>query len=56
LQVLAEAGLLEVTQEGRRRLYSVDPAGLEVLDRFLSELWPKGLSRLKTAVESRRGK
>ena len=56
LQVLAEAGLVEVTQEGRRRLYSVDPAGLEVLDRFLSELWPKGLSRLKTAVESRRGK
>lgn len=56
LQVLAEAGLVEVQQEGRRRLYTVNPAGLEVLDRFLSELWPKGLSRLKSAVESRRGK
>jgi DNA-binding transcriptional ArsR family regulator len=52
LQVLAEAGLVDVHQEGRRRLYVVDPEGLESLDRFLAELWPAGLRRLKEAVES----
>ena len=37
---------------GRRRLYVVDPDGLEALDSFLAELWPAGLRRLKEAVES----
>ncbi len=53
LQVLAGAGLVDVRQEGKRRLYVVNPRGLEALDRFLAELWPAGLRRLKTAVESR---
>jgi DNA-binding transcriptional ArsR family regulator len=52
LQVLAEAGLVDVRKEGRRRLYVVDPKGLESLDQFLGELWPAGLRRLKEAVES----
>lgn len=30
------------------------PDGLDALDQFLSELWPDGLQRLKTAVEARR--
>lgn len=54
LQVLAEAGLVESRAEGRRRLYVIDPHGLEVLDVFLAELWPAGLKRLKAAVERRR--
>jgi DNA-binding transcriptional ArsR family regulator len=52
LQVLAGAGLVDVRQEGKRRLYAVKPEGLEVLDRFLRDLWPAGLTRLKEAVES----
>lgn len=56
LQVLADAGLVAVQPSGRQRLYVVDPKGLEHLERFLAELWPKGLDRLKTAVESRRGR
>ncbi len=56
LQVLAEARLVDVRQEGQRRLYVVNPEGLEVLERFLAELWPEGLRRLKRAVESRRGR
>ena len=56
LQVLAEAGLVDVRQEGKRRLYVVNPEGLETLERFLSSLWPTGLRRLKKAVESRRGR
>jgi DNA-binding transcriptional ArsR family regulator len=56
LQVLADAGLVDVKRDGRRRLYLVNPNGLEVLERFLSELWPAGLRRLKKAVESNRGR
>ena len=54
LQVLADAGLVRVRREGKRRLYVVDPEGLESLDAFLSDLWPEGLRRLKDAVEGDR--
>lgn len=56
LQVLAGAGLVGVRRDGKRRLYVVNPDGLAVLERFLSELWPASLRRLKKAVESNRGK
>jgi DNA-binding transcriptional ArsR family regulator len=52
LQVLKEAGLVAVRQDGTRRLYVIRPDGLESLDRFLAELWPAGLRRLKAAVEA----
>jgi DNA-binding transcriptional ArsR family regulator len=51
LQVLKDAGLVAVRQDGTRRLYVIRPGGLESLDQFLAELWPAGLRRLKTAVE-----
>jgi DNA-binding transcriptional ArsR family regulator len=54
LQVLSEAGLVDVRREGKRRLYVLNPEGLELLDAFLAELWPAGLRRLKEAVESDR--
>jgi DNA-binding transcriptional ArsR family regulator len=56
LQVLADAGLVDVQRDGKRRLYVVNPEGLEVLERFLAELWPTGLRRLKKAVEGHRGR
>ena len=56
LSVLAEAGLVTVEPSGRQRLYVIDPRGLEHLERFLADLWPKGLDRLKTSVEKRRGR
>jgi DNA-binding transcriptional ArsR family regulator len=52
LQVLRQAGLVAAHREGARRLYAIRPEGLESLDQFLAELWPAGLRRLKTAVES----
>jgi len=52
LQILAEAELLTVRREGRRRLYLVNPKGLDALDHFLATLWPAGLRRLKAAVEA----
>src|SRR6266540_4147315 len=51
LQVLKDAGLVAVRQDGTRRLYQTRPEGLESLDQFLAELWPAGLRRLKAAVE-----
>jgi DNA-binding transcriptional ArsR family regulator len=52
LQVLRDAGLVAVRQDGTRRLHAIRPEGLESLDRFLAELWPAGLQRLKAAVEA----
>lgn len=52
LQVLKDAGLVAVRQDGTRRLYAIRPEGLASLDRFLAELWPAGLQRLKAAVEA----
>ena len=54
LHVLADAGLVRVRREGKRRLYVVDPDGLDHLDAFLADLWPAGLRRLKDAVEADR--
>ena len=56
LQVLADAGLVDVHRDGKRRLYVVNPKGLETLEKFLASLWPSGLRKLKKAVESHRGR
>jgi DNA-binding transcriptional ArsR family regulator len=52
LQVLKDAGLVAVRQDGTRRLYAIRPEGLASLEQFLAELWPAGLQRLKAAVEA----
>jgi DNA-binding transcriptional ArsR family regulator len=56
LQVLADAGLVDVHREGNRRLYVIDPKGLQALDAFLADLWPAGLRKLKWAVETHSGR
>lgn len=55
LKVLKDAGLVAVRPQGQRRLYAVRAEGLESLERFLAELWPSSLQRLKHAVESEDG-
>ena len=51
LQVLREAGLVEVRPERQRRLYVVRPEGLDVLAEELAGFWSGALARLKAAVE-----
>lgn len=51
LKVLREAGLVAVRRDGARRLYLVDPDGVESLRGFIEELWPSALGRLKDVVE-----
>lgn len=51
LQVLAKAGLLTERRDGVRRLYALDPHGLDPVREVLTELWPAALQRLKQVVE-----
>jgi DNA-binding transcriptional ArsR family regulator len=51
LQVLAKAGLLTERRDGVRRLYALDPYGLDPVREVLTDLWPAALQRLKRVVE-----
>ncbi len=52
LQVLRQAGLLDMRREGTRRLYRARPEGLSDLQRFLREFWTERLELLKEAAEA----
>ena len=57
LRVLRESGLLRVRAEGTRRLYAVDPSGLQGVDEWLDRFrrfWAPPLAALATELE--RGK
>ncbi len=51
LKALADAELVEVRPDGRRRFYRLRPEGLEPVRAYLDELWPAKLQALKAAVE-----
>src|SRR4051795_7363301 len=53
LRVLREAGLVTCREEGRRRLYALDPRPLRELDRWLEpyrDLWARRLDALDTEI------
>lgn len=59
LKVLKEAGLVREEREGTRHIYSIDPAGLGALRRWLDRFWDKALDAFAAEVEAdtnRRGK
>jgi DNA-binding transcriptional ArsR family regulator len=58
LKVLKDVGLVNERRDGTRRLLSVRAEGLEDLHRFLADVLPPGLERLKQAAEEeeRRGR
>jgi DNA-binding transcriptional ArsR family regulator len=51
LKILRDAGLVRGRVDGRRRLYRVDPEGLEQLRRELDAFWGPALAALKEAAE-----
>ncbi|GAB3057735.1 ArsR/SmtB family transcription factor [Sediminivirga luteola] len=53
LGVLRKAGLATGHREGTRHLFAVDPDGLAAVRSYVDDFWPRKLSDLKTAVESR---
>ena len=48
LKVLKDAGLVQVRAEGQRRIYTLDPAGLEELDAWVRRLRGFWSGRLDT--------
>lgn len=59
LKVLQQAGLVMVRSQGTRRLYSIEPRGIEVLRGWLDGFWDEALTAFKEAAEreaSREGK
>ena len=53
LRVLRESGFAVVRPEGTRRLYSIDPSGIDAVDRWLTGLrgsWNARLDALHTEV------
>ena len=53
LRVLREAGLVDVRQEGQRRIYSLRPEALVEVDQWLGDyrqLWENRLSALHTEI------
>lgn len=55
LKVLKEAGLVRDERDGNRRIYRVDPAGLEALRADLDRFWTAALEGFKATVEQREG-
>jgi DNA-binding transcriptional ArsR family regulator len=51
LKVLKEAGLVVDRRDGTRRLYQLDPAGVEAVRGYFDTLWTHALAAFKTAVE-----
>ncbi len=54
LNVLRDAGLVAVHQKGREKRYSLTPAPLNEIDRWVKQIgqkWDKRLLRLKTLLE-----
>jgi DNA-binding transcriptional ArsR family regulator len=51
LAVLKRAGLVVDTPVGTRRVYRVDPDGLEELRAYLDRFWNRALAAFKDAAE-----
>jgi DNA-binding transcriptional ArsR family regulator len=51
LKVLKGAGLVVDRPSGTRRIYAVDPNGVEALRAYLDRFWSKTLTAFKQAVE-----
>lgn len=51
LKVLKSAGLVVVRSDGARRLYGIDPNGIESLKDWLDGFWDSALAAFKQAAE-----
>jgi DNA-binding transcriptional ArsR family regulator len=53
LKVLKDARLVIDRTDGTRRIYALDPTGLEGLRAYLDEFWRPSLAAFKEAAEHR---
>jgi DNA-binding transcriptional ArsR family regulator len=54
LRVLKDAGLVADRAEGTRRIYQVDPEGVDALRAYLDGFWKRSLTAFKRAAEEPR--
>lgn len=52
LKVLKEAGLVTDRAEGARRIYHVNPSGVEAIRHWLDGFWDEALAAFKQAAET----
>jgi DNA-binding transcriptional ArsR family regulator/uncharacterized protein YndB with AHSA1/START domain len=52
LRVLEDAGLVIVRPVGTRRLYQLDPAGVEAIRDYFEQLWQQSLAAFKASAEA----
>jgi DNA-binding transcriptional ArsR family regulator len=52
LRVLTDAGLVTHERDGARRVYRIDPRGLEMMRAYLDRFWDRALAAFKQAVEA----
>jgi DNA-binding transcriptional ArsR family regulator len=55
LKVLKDVGLVVDRQEGTRRVYQVDTAGLAVLRTYLDQFWERSLASFASAAQEQKG-
>lgn len=51
LRVLKDAGLVTERRDGTRRLYRIDPRGVEDLRVYFEAFWSEALARFKAAAD-----
>lgn len=51
LKVLAGAGLVRASMDGTRRIYTVNPTGLEKLRRWIDDQWEQVLDSFEEAAK-----
>jgi DNA-binding transcriptional ArsR family regulator len=54
LRVLKEAGLVTERRNGTRRLYRLNPDGLDELRRYVEDYWTEALAAFKAEAERER--
>ena len=55
LRVLKDAGLVRDRQEGTRRVYALDQAGLAEVRTWFDRMWDRALEAFKDAAEAGEG-
>ncbi len=52
LRILKDAELIQERREGTKRIYGLNPLGLEALKEFFDDYWSVAMTRFKDFVET----
>ena len=53
LKVLKDAGLVSERRDGTRRIYGLEPSGVDELRRYVEQFWERALESFKAAAEAK---